>query len=123
MSSQGYESSEPRMGLVAAAFGAIVVGLIATVLILQAVYDRMHEQQVFVRVLEPVAEDLRNLRAREDGQLHSYQYLDRATGAVRIPIDRAMELLEKEAAEGRLGYPTKPAPVKIEAPQGGTSAK
>ncbi len=123
MPSNGYESSEPRMGLVAAAFGAIIVGLIVVVLGLQAVYDRVHEHQIFVRVLEPVSEDLRNLRAREDGQLHSYQYVDRATGAVRIPIERAMELLEKEAADGRLSYPTKPAPVKPEPAPGGTHAK
>ena len=79
----------------------------------------MREQQIYVKELEPVAEDLRNLRAKEDGQLHSYQYIDRARGTVRIPIERAMELLEEEYAEGRLSYPTKPAPVKVEPPQGG----
>jgi hypothetical protein len=108
----GYEKGEPRMGLVAAAFGGLIVGLILVVLAVQAVYDHMREQQIYVKVLEPVSEDLRNLRAKEDGQLHSYQYIDRATGAVRIPVERAMELLEKEYAEGRLSYPTKPAPVK-----------
>jgi len=119
----GYEKSDPRMGLVAAAFGGLIVGLILVVLAVQAVYDHMREQQIYVKVLEPVSEDLRNLRAREDGQLHSYQYVDRATGAVRIPVERAMELLEKEYAEGRLSYPTKPAPVKAEQPQGAGNAK
>jgi hypothetical protein len=104
----GYEKGEPRMGLVAAAFGGLIVGLILVVLAVQAVYDHMREQQIYVKVLEPVSEDLRNLRAKEDGQLHSYQYIDRATGAVRIPVERAMELLEKEYAEGRLSYPTEP---------------
>lgn len=123
MSSNGYEKSEPRMSLVALAFGAIVAGLIIVILGLQAVYDRVHEKQIFVKVLEPVSEDLRNLRAKEDGQLHSYQYIDRASGAVRIPIERAMELLEKEAAAGKLRYPTSPAPVKVEPTQGVASAK
>jgi hypothetical protein len=111
------------MGLVAAAFGAIIVGLILVVLALQAVYDHAREQQIYVKVLEPVSEDLTNLRAKEDGQLHSYQYIDRAAGSVRIPIERAKELLEKEYAEGRLGYPTRPAPVKVEQAQGVISAK
>ena len=119
MAENGYEQGEPRMGLVAAAFGAIIVGLIAVVLGLQALYDHLREQQIYVKVLQPVSEDLLNLRAREEGQLHSYQYIDRASGRVRIPIERAMELLARESAEGRLSYPTKPAPVK---PLGGPSA-
>ena len=100
MPENGYEKSEPRMGLVATAFGAIVVGLIVVVLALQAIFDHVREQQIFVKVLEPVSEDYLNLRAREEGQLHSYQYIDRATGKVRIPIERAMELMEKERARG-----------------------
>ena len=94
MTGDGYEKSEPRVGLVAAVFGAIVVGLILVVLGVQAIYDRVLQQQIYVKVLEPVSEDLKDLRAREDEQLHSYRYIDRASGAVRIPIERAMELLE-----------------------------
>ena len=125
-SGPGYEKGEPRMGLVASAFGAMVIGLVLVILAIQAVYDRVQEEQIFVKVLEPVSEDLRNLRAREDGQLHSYQYIDRAAGSVRIPIERAMEMIEKEAAANRLGYPTKPAPVRVEPPpaaQGAGNAK
>lgn len=113
MTGDGYEKSEPRMGLVAAVFGAVVVALILVVLAVQAIYDRVLEQQIYVKVLAPVSEDLKDLRAREDEQLHSYRYIDRASGAVRIPIERAMELLEKESAEGRLPYPTRPAPIKV----------
>lgn len=36
---------------------------------------------------------LRSLRAREDEVLSSYGWVDRDAGVVRIPIDRAMELL------------------------------
>ncbi len=38
-------------------------------------------------------EDLRDLRAREDAILHDYGWIDREKGIVRIPIERAMELL------------------------------
>jgi hypothetical protein len=109
--SDGYERTEPKTAAIAAAGAAVLLLLIAVVLGLQFYYDRVHEQQVYVKVLDPVSEDYRNLRAKEDGQLGSYQYIDRAAGAVRLPIARSMELLAREAAEDKLPYPTKPAPV------------
>jgi hypothetical protein len=35
---------------------------------------------------------------------------------VRIPVERGMELLAREAAEGKLKYPTKPTPVVAKLP-------
>src|SRR5438477_10741357 len=37
--------------------------------------------------------DLAALRAAEESDLNSYGWIDRKTGAVRIPVDRAMHLL------------------------------
>jgi hypothetical protein len=37
-------------------------------------------------------QDLRDLRAREDQLLNSYQWVDRSAGIVRIPIAEAMRL-------------------------------
>ena len=37
-------------------------------------------------------QDLRDLRAREDEMLNSYQWVDRNAGIVRIPIAEAMKL-------------------------------
>ena len=46
--------------------------------------------------------DLRTLRAEEDQLLESYAWVDRRAGTVRIPIERAMELLaERRRGEGR----------------------
>ena len=45
------------------------------------------------------AEDLAQLRAREDTILDGYGWEDRATGVVHIPIARAMELVAREAAK------------------------
>jgi hypothetical protein len=39
------------------------------------------------------AVDLAKLRAAEDANLDSYGWIDRNSGTVRIPIDRAMQLL------------------------------
>jgi hypothetical protein len=48
--------------------------------------------------------DLREMRAEEDAILHSYGWVDEQAGVVRIPIERAMELLAER------GLPVRPAP-------------
>ncbi len=45
------------------------------------------------RVQVKGAVDLAKLRAAEDANLDSYGWIDRNSGTVRIPIDRAMQLL------------------------------
>jgi hypothetical protein len=119
----GFEPTEANTRFIALFGAATLLGLVVIILALQAYVDRSEQQQIFQKVLEPVSEDLRNLRAREDAQLHSFQYVDRAKGAVRIPVERAIELLEKEYAEGRVEYPMRPVPVPPPAPaEGGASA-
>jgi hypothetical protein len=43
-------------------------------------------------------EDMTNLRAREDEILNGYDWVDRDAGVVRVPIDKAIELLVEEGA-------------------------
>ena len=48
--------------------------------------------------------DLQEFRSAEDATLKSYGWIDRSTGAVRIHIDRAMQLLAERglpAADGK----------------------
>ncbi|HEX2251797.1 MAG TPA: hypothetical protein VHQ65_00855 [Thermoanaerobaculia bacterium] len=60
--------------------------------------------------------DLEQFRARENLLLSSYGWADRGTGTVRIPIERAMELLVERGAEvtppqpGPLGPAGEPLP-------------
>lgn len=92
----GYDTGEPRARVIAL-FGILTLSfLVLVILALQAYVDYARERQVFVRQLEPVAEDLRSLRAREDAELNSYGYVDREKGIVRIPIRQAMELVIRE---------------------------
>jgi hypothetical protein len=37
--------------------------------------------------------DLKQFQARDEARLHSYGWVDRKAGTVRIPVDRAIELL------------------------------
>ncbi len=108
----GYEESDVRVGFIAWAGVGIVVFVIVTILAVQVYFDSLKNQQEFVKLLEPVSEDYRNLRAREDAELYSYKYLDREKGVVRLPIQRAMDLVVAEAEGGKVFYPTSPQPVK-----------
>jgi hypothetical protein len=93
----GFETSEPRSGAIAL-IGAATVILLALIIVgVEAYYDRVRDQQIFVKQLQPVSEDLKALRAREDADLNSYRYVERGKGTVRLPIGRAMDLLVEEA--------------------------
>ena len=114
----GFDRSEPNVRFIAIFGAGTLVLLVVAVLALQYYYDRVLEEQVFVKVQEPVSQTLVDVRTREDEALHSYRYLDRDKGTIRIPIERAMELLAAESAQGKLKYPQRPAPVEI---QGGAN--
>ena len=49
--------------------------------------------------------ELRELRAAEDAVLDSYGWVDRRAGIVRIPIDRAMELMAQRGLPARVPVP------------------
>jgi len=48
-------------------------------------------------------DDLRQLRAQEDTLLHSYQWVDKPAGVVRIPIEQAMRLTIERGLPTRTG--------------------
>ncbi len=60
--------------------------------------------------------DLRELRARDESQLHTYGWVDRQHGVITIPIDRAMQLL----AERGIPPQKAPAELKLSVPSAGT---
>jgi len=49
------------------------------------------------------------LRAEEEARLHSYSWADRAGGAVRIPIERAMDLIAQRGVPGGKAMSVTPA--------------
>ncbi len=95
----GFDRTEPKTRFIALFGLGTLIALVAIILGVQAYADRVRSEQIFVKQLQPVSADLRALHAREDAELNSYQYLDRDKGIVRLPIRRAMELVEKEHAK------------------------
>jgi hypothetical protein len=47
--------------------------------------------------------DLEQFRAREEAELNSYGWIDRTAGVVRVPIERAMELVLQRGLPTRSG--------------------
>jgi hypothetical protein len=45
--------------------------------------------------------DLRDMRAAEDQLLHHYSWVDRDKGVVRLPIERAMDVLAERGLKSR----------------------
>ena len=95
-----------------ACFGlALVVGAIAIHVMLAGMFHRLDErrptgaaanriaidapkmQPPEPRLQTDPARDFTKFREREDALLHSYGWVDRAAGVVRIPIERAMDLI------------------------------
>jgi len=108
----GFDTGEVNARAVAVFLVVTVVMLVVVIAGVQFYFDHVHEQQLYEKVMVPVGDDIRDLHAREDGELGSYRYIDRNAGTVRLPITRAMELLAKEAAEGKLPYGTADQKVK-----------
>lgn len=113
----GFDAEEPNARAILLFTGATVVLFIAVVIGVTYYFNQVYERQEYEQVLAPPSEQLKELHAREDWELSNYHFVDKAKGQVRIPLNRAMDLLIQEAAEGRLKYPTadqapkKPEPV------------
>lgn len=108
----GYDITEPKASIIAI-FGIVTIVLLLVVVFgIQFYFDTSKEHQVYTTVLVPEGQQLQDLRTKEDQQLNSYGYIDRQKGSVRIPIERAMSLVAKEASEGKFGYPTQNQTVK-----------
>jgi hypothetical protein len=117
---------EPDTALTAVIGVATAIVLVAMVIFLQAYFYRQ-ERGERVRKVEAVApEQLAQQRAEQQELLSSYRLIDGKTGVVGIPIERAMELLVREAgAEGasaRLSSgPPRVAPATTSGPNHGMS--
>jgi len=57
------------------------------------------EKEVSLEKASPLMpEELRRLRSQQMGEINSYRWISEKDGIVRIPIDRAMELVAREEA-------------------------
>ena len=114
----GYELSDLRPGYIAFfAIGLSVVLGIAVVIASLIVHfktvqharqdtpiprlAREREAMPEPRLQVDAPNELRQMRAAEDAALDSYGWVDKDAGIVRIPVDRAMEILAKKGLPSR----------------------
>ena len=114
----GYELSDLKPGYIAL-FGigvVIAVGLAVVITSLFVHYRELqHARQEtpvprLARERESMPEprlqvdapnELRQMRAAEEAALNSYGWVDKEAGVVKIPVDRAMEILAKKGLPAR----------------------
>ena len=110
-----YDRAEPRYGMLAIYMVVTVVLLVFIGIAIQGYYDLTYNQAEYQHVLSQENWALRDLRQKEQWELTHYAYVDKDKGSVRIPVDEAMQLVVKDAAENKLKYPTNSYRVKTAA--------
>jgi hypothetical protein len=105
----GHEQSEVSVRLIVVSLAFLAVGTFLVFVLVVGIFRYFYDTDKTAEALrqgvippEPrieVApyEQLQQLRAHEDHVLNSYAWVDKSTGTVRVPIDRAIDML---AAKG-----------------------
>jgi hypothetical protein len=129
----GYETREVNIKLILLSTVAMVILVLVTCFITVGIFDFLNSHSETVakvtsvprpkeippepRVLEHPWEQLPVLHETEDRVLNSYGWMDQKTGVVRIPVDRAIDILAERGLPSAppVGAPGSPA-VKKPAP-------
>ena len=99
----GYDTHEANLKPIIIIGIVSIVLLVLSLILIDQYFIAAKERLVEEVVLAPQSIALRELRAREDETLNSYKVIDTTKGIYQIPIDRAMELIAKEAYENQQG--------------------
>jgi hypothetical protein len=114
----GYELSDLKPGVIVLFAAALVIAVGLAVLITSVFmhyralqHDRREapvprlagerEAMPEPRLQVGAQNELRQMRAAEEAALNSYGWVDKDAGIVRIPVDRAMEILAKKGLPAR----------------------
>jgi hypothetical protein len=111
---EGYDHHDARTGPLALWSGGVVAFLIVAIIAMYWLSTVTEDQQYAENVGKKFWEISQETKAREDEQLYHYGYIDKGKGIVRIPVERAMQLVAEEYAQGKVAYNTKSYPVKEE---------
>jgi hypothetical protein len=113
-----YDRHEAKSGLIAiisvSIIGLLVVLICGVYYLYMVSYERVEENLV----TGVPSQELKAIHDREEQHLHQYSYIDKEKDIVRVPIDKAMDLLVLESADGKTPYNTMTYPVKVELPGG-----
>jgi hypothetical protein len=94
------EEQAPRSGFIALLSFTVLIFILGSMFALTAYWNWYYDGTV-ESANKPEPSQLKELRTRETQQLSDYRYLNRDKGVVQIPVDRAMQVIVQEAAEGK----------------------
>lgn len=106
--SEGFDHSEPAAPQIWAFTVGSVVILVLVIFALQQYFFKIWDDAVQEKVLAAPSQELQDVRNRDNWALTHYSYQDKSKGVVRIPLERAQELVLQDAAQGKTFYPAKP---------------
>lgn len=113
-----YDRREPRSGIIALVSGVTVLVLIGMIVGIYWLYILAYEHVDQEQYSGVASKELEAIHAREADHLYKYSFIDKEKGLIRIPVDRAIDLVASEFAGGTVAYNTKTYPVKVEGPGG-----
>jgi hypothetical protein len=90
------EADKPRSALIFAAVVATAIILVALLAGINELFDHTMRSTVSRQQLDVPSSQLRDLRAKEAARLTRYQWVNKTTGELRIPVDRAAQLVLAE---------------------------
>jgi hypothetical protein len=99
---QGYERSDTRGRSIFIGLAVSIIAIIAIIVFLNEFFVMTQEEIVMEQVASRVDPKLSEIRAVEERNISIYEWADSTTQTVRIPVERAMELMVEEAYQERL---------------------
>jgi hypothetical protein len=113
---EGFDRTEPYVGSI---WGFTIGSILVLVLVIGSLtgyFFKIWNDAEQEKVLTAPDSQLQMVRGRDAWDLTHSMYLDKKTGQVRIPVDRAMELFLTETEAGKPFYPGKATVPKKEEP-------
>ena len=114
--SEGFDHGEPNVKSIWAFTIVSILVLVLVIVALQQYFVKIWSDAVAEKVLTAPDAQLQMVRGRDDWDLTHFMYLDKKSGQVRIPVDRATDLFLQEVSAGKPFYPGKPTVPKKEEP-------
>ncbi len=118
-----YENQDPKNPLIAFLLITSCIFIVAVCAFLSWMFIVARDNEHNRKIDQATYTDLQNVRKAEDAKLTGYQYLDKDKGVVRIPVERAMQLLAEEAKGAQPKAATSPTTPATAATAGTPAAK
>ncbi len=94
---------DPNIGASAMVGLVGAIALFVVIVLLQALFYRMQTSEQNAKVSSQPNQGVQALDAEQLEQLTSYEWVSQPDGVVRIPVERAMELVVAESGRGTTG--------------------